>query len=153
MSVVDGPKVAIMMNGPAAVASNHGPPRKSTPGSPVVAAPARHWRSSSVTPELQVPHVVERGTHSATHSARLPTMSNAPRADTQFRRDLVSAVASVLFVLQSVVPLSLPGSGLPAAAACHSAFVGSRLREFLQACCAWNQVIHPDGMTPGRLAA
>src|SRR5687767_6809606 len=59
-------------------------PRISAPGSPVVAAPARHWLSPvGLTPALQVPHTVDRGTQSATHSYRLPTMSKAPRADTQ----------------------------------------------------------------------
>ena len=56
-------------------------------------------------------------------------------------------------MLQSVVPLSGPGSGVPATAACHSAFDGSRLRAFSHAACAWNQVICADGVTPARLTA
>ena len=63
-------------------------------------------------------------------------MSKAPRADTQPLRDPVAATANVLAVLQSVVPLSGPGSGVPVTAACHSAFDGSRLRAFSHAACA-----------------
>ena len=48
-------------------------------------------------------------------------------------------------LLQSVVPLSAPGSGVPITAACHSAFEGSRLRAFSHAACAWNQVSDADG--------
>jgi hypothetical protein len=80
-------------------------------------------------------------------------MSKAPSDDTQLLRDPVGTLVNALAVLQSVVPLSGPGSGVPATAACHSAFDGSRLREFLQACCAWNQVMNADGVTPGRLTA
>ena len=43
------------------------------------------------------------------------------------------------------------GSTYPAA--CHSAFEGSRLRAFLHAAWAWNQVAYADGSTPGRLTA
>ena len=114
--------------------------------SPVGLTPVSH---------VPVPHVTDRGTQSATHSKRLPTMSNAPRADLQLLRDPVGATASVLLVLQSVVPLSgfgLPGSGVPATAACHSAFDGSRLRAFSHAACAWNQVVREDGMPPGSVA-
>ena len=46
-----------------------------------------------------------------------PTMSNAPRADTQAIRDPVATATPALAVLQSVVPLSGPGSGVPMTAA------------------------------------
>src|SRR5688572_7684042 len=103
------------------------PPRTSAPGpASVVLAPARHIRSSLTRP--QPGHAVESGTQSETHSARLPTMSKAPRADTQLLHAPVSDAAPRA-VLQSVVPLSAPGSGDPFAPTCHSAFVGSRLPE------------------------
>jgi hypothetical protein len=86
--------------------------------------------------KLQIPQVVDCGTQSATHSNRLPTMSKAPSADTQSLRDPVATATSGEPLLQSVVPLSRPGSGVPITAACHSAFDGSRLRAFLQAACA-----------------
>src|SRR5882724_4203425 len=77
-------------------------------------------------------------------------MSKAPSADTQPLRDPVATcVLLTLAVLQSVVPLSGPGSGVPATANCHSAFDGSRLRELPHACCAWNHVTHAVGCTPG----
>jgi hypothetical protein len=40
-------------------------------------------------------------------------------------------------------------SGVPAAARCHSWFVGSRLSESAQACSACNQVMQALGFTPG----
>jgi hypothetical protein len=80
-------------------------------------------------------------------------MSKAPSAETQPLRDPVAATEFALFVLQSVVPLSGPGSGVPATAACHSPFDGSLLREFLHAACAWNHVIFADGVTASRLTA
>jgi len=43
--------------------------------------------------------------------------------------------------------------GVPATAACHSAFDGSRLRAFSHAAWAWNHVRFADGLTPGRLTA
>ena len=73
-------------------------------------------------------------------------------AETQLLRSPVpSAIMPV--VLQSDVPSSGPGSGVPTTAACHSALDGRRLPEFVQACCAWNQVIHADGVTPSTLTA
>src|SRR5262245_36072923 len=107
-----------------------------------------------LTPKLHAPHnPVDCGTQSATHSITFPTMSNAPSADLQLVREPVLTRVKPRFVLQSVVPLSGPGSGVPMTAACHSAFDGSRLRAFLHAACAWNQVANPDGSTPGRLTA
>jgi len=37
-------------------------------------------------------HELERGTHSATHSARFPTMSKARSVETQLARDPVGTV-------------------------------------------------------------
>jgi hypothetical protein len=59
-------------------------------------------------------------------------MSNTPHADLQFDRDPVSDGANVL-TLQSVVPLSVPGSGVLAAARCHSSLRTSRLPESVHA--------------------
>ena len=59
----------------------------------------------------------------------------------------------MLAVLQSVVPLSGPGSGVPFAPTCHSAFVGSRLPALAHASCAWNHVMFAEGVTAGRLTA
>jgi hypothetical protein len=56
-------------------------------------------------------------------------MSNAP-APTPGRADPVAIALNALAVLHSVVPSSSPGSGVPATAACHSAFDGSRLPAF-----------------------
>jgi hypothetical protein len=80
-------------------------------------------------------------------------MSNAPRDDLQALRDPAGIAANALAVLQSVVPSSDPGSGVPVTAACHSAFDGSRLPELSHAACAWNHVMLADGCTPGRLTA
>src|SRR5262245_57266596 len=77
-----------------------------------------------LTPALHVPRPVDSRTQTATHSNRFPTMSKAPRANTQLLRDPVLTAVLALFVLQSVMPLSGPGSGVPATAACHSAFDG-----------------------------
>ena len=62
-------------------------------------------------------------------------MSYAPRADLQLLREPVFTALGPK-VLQSVEPLSGPGSGVPITAACHSALVGSRLRAFSHAACA-----------------
>src|SRR5262245_54577986 len=106
---------------------------------------------SSLNPP-QPGHCAESGTQSATHSARLPTMSKAPRADTQLLREPEGATVPVA-LLQSVVPLSCPGSGLPFAPVCHSVFVGRRFAELAQASWAWNQVMRPEGISEGRLTA
>src|SRR5262245_28718920 len=111
------------------------PPRRSTAGKGVVVlAPARHISSSLKL--AQPGQNVGAGTHSATSSWTLPTMSNAPRAETHLARDPVRATPSSLLVLQSVVPLSGPASGVPFAPTCHSALVGSRLPELAHASCA-----------------
>jgi len=80
-------------------------------------------------------------------------MSKAPTSETHADRDPVSAAAKVLSVLQLVVPLSVPGSGVPRAASCHSWLVGRRFPEFLAAAPAWNLVRKAEGVTPGIEAA
>src|SRR5262249_3556438 len=142
-------------SGPANVMLANSPPRASAPGSPASLAPTKHWKSPDglASPFQKLTHSgSDRGTQSATHSARLPTMSKAPSAETQLLRSPVPT-AIVPVVLQSVMPLSGPGSGVPTTAACHSALEGRRLPEFVHACCAWNQVIHADGVTPSTLTA
>src|SRR4051794_41106969 len=100
------------------------PPRSSAAGPTVVDAPARQLKSP-VPPKISPTHAVAIGTQSATHSDRFPTMSNPPQRDTQLARDPVvpgSVTGTPSWVmLQSVLPLSVPGSGVPAAAPCHSA--------------------------------
>jgi hypothetical protein len=71
-------------------------------------------------------------------------MSNAPAADLQLLREPVgvgSTLDKLAELLQSVASSSGPGSGVPLTAACHSALDGKRLREFVHAACAWNQVM------------
>src|SRR5580765_3482372 len=127
------------------------PPRSSAPGAfDVVLAPARPM--SSLLKLAQPGRHVEAGTQSATHSYRLPTMSKAPRAETQSLRAPVRD-RPLLAVLQSVVPLSGPGSCVPFAATCHSALVGSRLPALAHASCAWNHVMNAEGISDGRLTA
>jgi hypothetical protein len=75
-------------------------------------------------------------------------MSNTPHADLQLDREQVLDGAPVA-TLQSDVPLSVPGSGVPAAARCHSSLRASRFPESAHAWFAWNQVIQAFGCTPG----
>jgi predicted RecA/RadA family phage recombinase len=70
-------------------------------------------------------------TQSATHSWTFPTMSNTPQADLQLLREPVFTIPGEL-TAQSVVRLSVPGSGVPATASCHSWFVGRRLPDNAQ---------------------
>src|SRR5262245_54505148 len=122
----DGPFSASMASGPADMLS-YWPPRIHAPGSSVVLTPTRHWASPvELTIVLHWRHVSERGPQSATHSITFPTMSTTPTADTQRLRDPVG-IRIPLAVLQVVAPSSGPGSGVPATAACHSAFDGSLL--------------------------
>ena len=79
-------------------------------------------------------------------------MSKAPRAEMQALREPVVEMA-LLALLQSVVRLSGPGSGVPSAPTCHSALVGSLLPELAHASCAWNHVMNADGTSDGRLTA
>src|SRR5258705_9172145 len=119
---LNGPPEPTTASGPADVRLRKSPPRSSAPGpTPEVLAPKRHMRSSLRPPQLE--HAVDSGTHSATHSSRFPTMSKAPRADSQSFRAPVR-VADTVLLLQFVVPLSGPASGVPVAPICHSALVG-----------------------------
>ena len=54
-------------------------------------------------------------------------MSNTPQLDLQVAREPVFTTPEEM--AQSVVPLSVPGSGVPAAAPCHSTFVSRCLPE------------------------
>src|SRR5262245_3725424 len=89
-----------------------------------------------------------RSCQSATHSPALPTIPNAPQLDLQFARDPVGT-GPVAFVLQSFGPGVPPGSGVPAAAPCHSMFVRSRFPDSRHAWFAWNHVMQVLGPTPG----
>ena len=75
-------------------------------------------------------------------------MSNTPQADLQLLREPVFTGPGES-TAQSVVRLSVPGSGVPAAAPCHSRFVSSRLPESRHAWFAWNQLMHALGSTHG----
>src|SRR5262245_22899312 len=80
-------------------------------------------------------------------------MSNAPQLDRHAGRDPV-AERSILFVLQVVAPSSAsPGSGVPAAASCHSSLRSSRLPDRRHACAARNQEVQVVGLTPATDAA
>src|SRR5262245_57138001 len=141
-------------SGPASGPRRKGSPRSSAPGEfDVVLAPARHM--SSLLKPAQPGQLVDCGTQSATHSARFPTMSKAPRAETQLLRAPVrdGKPLDEPDVLQSLVPSSGPGSSVPFAPTCHSALVGSRLPALAHASCAWNQVMNAEGSTEGRLTA
>src|SRR6185503_11196133 len=86
---------------------------------------------------------------SATHSWTLPTMSITPQFEVHAGDDPVGSGPGV-FVLQVVTPSpARPGSGVPAAAICHSAFVSRRLPESAHACCAWNQEMNTAGLASG----
>src|SRR6185436_19881401 len=86
-------------------------------------------------------------------SQTFPAMSCAPHTETHALRAPVSAANSEL--VAHVVDPSSPmfGSGVPAAAACQSAFVSRRLPDSRHACSAWNQVRHVLGGTPATEAA
>ena len=87
-----------MASGPGFTLGFQLPPRISAPGSPVVAAPTRHWRSPvGLTPALHVAHTPPDacGSQSATHSQTFPTRSNAPRADLQLLREPVFTVGEL----------------------------------------------------------
>src|SRR5262249_19863697 len=75
-------------------------------------------------------------------------MSKTPQLDLQLLREPVFTGLREV-TPQSVVMLSVPGSGVPAAAPCHSRFVSSRFPESRQAWFAWNQLRHALGATLG----
>src|SRR5262245_24611506 len=97
---------------------------------------------------LKFPHALDRSFQSATHSATLPTMSKWPVSETQPAREPVGSTSSAS-MLQSLEPLSTPGSGVPSAAICHSWFVASRFPALRHAAAAWNQLRNLAGATPG----
>lgn len=121
------------------------PPRSGTAGRPVPAPP--NVLSSVPNEAGHEMSVVPGLCQSATHSHTLPTMSRVPHPDTQLEREPV-ATAAAPRMLQSLVPLSAPVSGVLAAAYCHSAFVRSRLPDAAHACAAWNHDAHVLGGTP-----
>src|SRR5262249_19979021 len=74
-------------------------------------------------------------------------MSCTPHFEAQLPAAPVT-IGPGVFVLHWATPSpARPGSGVPAAAICHSAFVSRRLPESAQACWAWNQVRNTDGET------
>src|SRR5262249_58946111 len=90
-----------------------------------------------------------KSAQSATNSMAFPTMSNTPQLDLQLLRDPVLTGPGE-FVAHVVAPSSAaPGSGVPAAAPCHSTFVSSRFPQSRHAWFAWNHVMHRLGCTPG----
>src|SRR5262245_12338061 len=137
---------------PAAAPSMTLPPREKAPGRlnvplvssaiPVVPGPPTQLESA---PKFagQFVQATERSPQSATHSSTLPIMSNAPQRDLQLEREPVSTRAPVV---AHVVAWSsaAPGSGVPAAAPCHSSFVISRFPDRRHAWFAWNQLMHRD---------
>src|SRR5215468_641646 len=132
------------------------PPRINAAGSeeavaPVPPGPPKQLKSPPGMPAdvVQSVQLLAWSAQSATHSSTFPTMSNAPHAEVQFERDPVSEGAPVFPTLQSVVPLSVRGSGVLAAAPCHSRLVTRCLPESRHAWFAWNQVMHALGSTPG----
>src|SRR4029077_18901973 len=73
---------------------------------------------------------------------------NAPQFDLHLAREPDSKALWRPPTLQSVSPSSVPGSGVPAAARCHSWLVSKRFPESAHACSAWNQVTQLVGFTP-----
>jgi hypothetical protein len=130
----DGTRPALTAKTPASEPKL--PPRINAAGSdeavpPVPPGPPKQLRSTPGMPAefVQSVQLLPWSAQSATHSSTLPTMSNTPHADLQFARDPVSEGVPVCPKLQSVVPLSVPRSGVLAAAPCHSRFVRRRLPE------------------------
>ena len=80
-------------------------------------------------------------------------MSWAPRVETHAPRAPVGVLTPSLAVLHVATPSSGPESGVPFAATCHSALVGSRLPALAHASAAWNHVTNADGLTAGRPAS
>src|SRR6266542_3938112 len=80
--------------------------------------------------------VVASGPQSATNSMTLPTMSNAPTSETHWLCEPVSAIDGLLRLHWLAGSSCGQGSGVPKAAACHSALLGRRLREFRHAAAA-----------------
>src|SRR5213596_1268649 len=146
---------------PACVPSSKSPPRINAPGMllklpvspalPVVPGPPKQLKSPPAIPVwlVQSVQLTDLSAQSATHSVTFPTMSNTPQLDLQFDREPVFTASPAAEMLQSDVPLSVPGSGVPAAAPCHSWLVSSRFPESRHAWFAWNHVTQVLGCTPG----
>src|SRR5262249_49901658 len=139
----NGSWVAFTVKTPAAWAKMKLPPRSSAPGRALTPAPPdppkQLWSApgmpAEVVQSVQVdPNPAFRSTQSATPSSTSPTMSNTPQLDLQFEREPV--LTGPPPVAQSVVPLSVPGSGVPAAARCHSSLRTNRFPETAHACTA-----------------
>src|SRR5207249_3779042 len=122
-----------------------------SPALPVVPGPPKQLKSPPAIPVwlVQSVQLIALSAQSATHSQTFPTMSNTPQLDLQFDREPVFTGLPAVEMLQSVVPLSVPGSGVPAAARCHSSFRASRFPDVAHACTAWNHVVQVLGSTPG----
>src|SRR5262245_5624658 len=132
---------------PALVPSNQLPPRSNAPGRLLWLDPGPPKQLMSLPkPADQNVHPSANSPQSSTHSYTFPTMSNTPHADLQFDRDPV-LTGPAEFTAQSVVPLSVPGSGVLAAARCHSPFLTSRFPDSAHASFAWNHVMHALGNT------
>src|SRR5436309_7814998 len=145
---------------PACVPSSKSPPRINAPGMlevllvslplPVVPGPPKQLRSPPAIPVwlVQSVQLTAPSAQSATHSSTLPTMSKTPQLDLQFDREPVFTASPTSEMLQSEVPSSVPGSGVPAAAPCHSRLVSSRLADSRQAWTACGQLMQVLGGTP-----
>src|SRR5437870_10938168 len=122
-----------------------------SPALPVVPGPPKQLKSPPAIPVwlVQSVQLTDLSAQSATHSNTFPTMSKTPQLDLQFDREPVFTASPAVEMLQSEVPLSVPGSGVPAAAPCHSRLVSSRLPESRHAWFAWNHEMQALGCTPG----
>jgi DNA-binding winged helix-turn-helix (wHTH) protein len=115
-------------NTPALAPSAKSPPRNNAPGrdeTPAPPGPPKQLESPPGMPAdvVQSVQLFARSAQSSTHSFTFPTMSNTPQLDLQVAREPVFTASKTFPVLQSDVPLSVPGSGVPAAARCHSPFL------------------------------
>src|SRR5829696_8291841 len=85
---------------------------------------------------FQVAPVVASGPQSATNSMTLPTMSWAPTSERHLLRAPVATADAPLTLHCSAGSSCGQGSGVPNAAACHSALLGRRLPELRHAAAA-----------------
>src|SRR5918995_5874278 len=85
---------------------------------------------------FQVAPAVANGPQSATNSMTLPTMSYAPTSETHLLRAPVVTAEGPLTLHCSAGSSCGQGSGVPSAAACHSALLGRRFPEFRHAAAA-----------------
>src|SRR6266581_6309628 len=144
----DASMPASTLKTPVLEPSSKSPPRRHAPGrfeNGLPGPPTQLW--SLPKPAGQLVQCCAKSPHSATRSHSFPTMSNAPQLDLQFAR-LPVFVCAWDFVLQSLAPGVLPGSGVPAAASCHSSFRARRFPESRHAWLARKKVTQPLGSTP-----